>query len=372
MSLKQLSNYHTKISKIGLGTGIGNYKKNTKYSNNLFKDYINLCLKYNIRLIDTSPVYGNGKSEELIGKYTKSNRSKFFIATKLMPEMCEKKKVKISVLNSLKRLKTSFVDLLQIHWPNEKVPFEETIKAMIKLKKEGLINNIGLCNFSLKQIKYICKKFKAGTIASVQVEYNLFERSIENELLSYCKKNNIAVIAYSPLAQGKFANGTKQLKLLHKISKKYKCSIPQIILAWMCAKDNIFTIPNSSSLENLEKNFQSNQISLNNKDLRNIDKVCKTKIKNIDSRKIIVSNNYNRKVYANLLEAVENKMNMTPSPVELSKEIKKGNFLKPIRLKKIKKEGKIFYDLTEGRLRYWSWVIAFGWNKSIPALVWEN
>jgi len=372
MSLKKISNYHKKIYTIGLGTGIGNYKKNIKYSNHLFKDYIKLCLKYNIRLIDTSPVYGNGKSEELIGKYTKSNRRNFFIATKLMPEMCKRKKVKISVLSSLKRLKTNFIDLLQIHWPNEEVPFEETIEAMLELKKKGLIKNIGLCNFSLKQIKYICTKFKPGTISSVQVEYNLFERSIENELSSYCKKNNIAVIAYSPLAQGKFANGTKQLKLLSKLSQKYKCTISQVILAWICSKDNIFAIPNSSSLENLIDNFKSNFIILEAKDLRNIDKVCITRVKNINTQKIIVSNKYNKKVYANLQEAIENKMNMTPSPIDLSKEIKKGNFLKPIRLKKIKKKGKVFYDLTEGRLRYWSWVIAHGWKKSIPSLVWES
>ena len=106
--------------------------------------------------------------------------------------------------------------------------------------------------------------------------------------------------------------------------------------------------------------------------MRNIDKICITRVKNINTRKIIVSNRYNRKVYANLQEAVENKMNMTPSPLDLSKEIKKGNFLKPIRLKEIKKEGKVFYDLTEGRLRYWSWVIAYGWKKSIPSLVWKS
>ena len=63
---------------------------------------------------------------------------------------------------------------------------------------------------------------------------------------------------------------------------------------------------------------------------------------------------------------------MTPSPLELSKEIKKGNFLKPIRLKKIQKKKKSYYDLTEGRLRYWSWVIAFNNKKPIPSLVWEQ
>ena len=86
-----------------------------------------------------------------------------------MPEMCSKKKVKISVLKSLKRLKIKYIDLLQIHWPNEKIPFGETIKEMLKLKKEGLIRNIGLCNFSYKQLKSICKEFGPNIISSIQM-----------------------------------------------------------------------------------------------------------------------------------------------------------------------------------------------------------
>ena len=99
---------------IGLGTGIGNYNKKYRYSEVLFKNYIKICKKYQIKFIDTSPVYGNGKSEKLLGKLIKNCRKDFFIATKLMPEMCYKNKVKVSVMQSLKRLNTSYIDLLQI------------------------------------------------------------------------------------------------------------------------------------------------------------------------------------------------------------------------------------------------------------------
>lgn len=360
------------LNTIGLGTGIGNYKKKYRYSEFLFKNYIKICKKYQIKFIDTSPVYGNGKSEKLLGKIMRNCRKDFFIATKLMPEMCYKNKVKISVMQSLKRLNTSYIDLLQIHWPNEKIPFEETISAMIELKKKGLINNIGLCNFSFEQIKKLIKKFKPKTFFSIQTEYNLFERSADKDLIPFCKKNDILLIAYSPLAQGKLANGKKQIQLLKILAKKYECDPSQIVLSWMASKKNIISIPNSSRIKNLCKNFESKSIFLEKKDLIKIDKICITRIKNINTNEINVSDRYNRKVYKNIEEAKKNKFKMIPSPLELSKEIKKGNFLKPIRLKKIQKKKKSYYDLTEGRLRYWSWVIAFNNKKPIPSLVWEQ
>ena len=363
---------NNKLNIIGLGTGIGSYKKKYRYSEVLFRNYIKICKKYQIKFIDTSPVYGDGKSEKLIGKFIKNCREDFFIATKLMPEMCSKDKVKISVMQSLKRLNTSYLDLLQIHWPNEKIPFEETVSAMIELKNKGLIHNIGLCNFSFDQIKKLVKKFKPNTFFSIQTEYNLFERSADKDLLPFCKKNNIFLIAYSPLAQGKLANGKKQIQLLKDLAKKYKCDPSQIVLSWMAQKRNIITIPNSSRVKNLCKNFESKSICLEKKDFIKIDKICITKIKNIDTNEIRVSDKYNRKVYKNVEEAKKNKLNMTPSPLELSKEIKKGNFLKPVRLKKVQKKNKTYYDLTEGRLRYWSWVIAFNNKKPIPSLIWEQ
>ena len=311
-------------------------------------------------------------AEKLIGKYFGKDRKNFFIATKILPEMCEKKNIRVSVAESLKRLKTDYIDLLQIHWPNENVPFEETISEMIKLKKSGIINYIGLCNFSYDQIFNLVKVFKKDVISSIQIEYNLFERSAEEKLSNFCIKNNISIISYGPLAQGKFANGDEQLKLLNKISKKYNYSIPQIILSWIISKKNFFSIPNSSSCENLIDNFKSNYLILEKEDIKLINEKCYTPILKIDTKKIKAVNNYNRKVYLSLEEAIENKMNMTPSPMDLSKEIKKGKFLKPIRLKKIKKNKKIIFELTEGRLRYWSWVIAHGWKKPIPSLVWKD
>ena len=180
--MKNFGDKTTLLPPIGLGTGLGDYKKKTDYSEKLFKNYYKLSKEFNIKLIDTSPVYGKGMSEKLIGKYFHQDRKNFFIATKILPEMCTKQNVKISVKESLRRLKTDYIDLLQIHWPNENIPFEETINEMIKLKNKGIINHIGLCNFSYDQLFKLVKFFKKGVISSIQVEYNLFERSAEKKI----------------------------------------------------------------------------------------------------------------------------------------------------------------------------------------------
>ena len=132
-------------------------------------------------------------------------------------------------------------------------------------------------------------------------------------------------------------------------------------------------IPNTSKKHRALENAKSLNFRLSDDDYNLISDKLKTPVSHINPREIRVSNDYNRKVYKTIEEAKENKMNMTPSPIELSEEMKKGFFLKPIRLKEISTESGIKkYDLVEGRLRFWAWVIAFGWDKNIPALVWKK
>ena len=154
---------------------------------------------------------------------------------------------------------------------------------------------------------------------------------------------------------------------------KYNAKPGQIVLKFLISNSQVVAIPNTTNLNRLIENINSMDLNIDKDDLLLIDKICRTSVELIDTRKIRVSGEYNRRVYSNLDQAKENKMNMTPSPNELADEIRNGDFLKPVRLKtpSCKNEGKNF-DLIEGRLRYWAWVIAFGWNKPIPALVWQN
>ena len=358
------------ISSIGFGC---DFQNNSEVGFKKLNKLINECLHLGINFFDTAPVYGKGESEKIIGKIVKPKREKVFLATKVSPNNTSCQGIIKSLEESLNRLQTDYIDLYQVHWPNPKVPISETMLAMEKLVEVGKIRFIGVSNFSLNEIKEAMNHLKNNSLASIQAEYNLFERSIENDLIPFAIDNNIIIIAYSPMAQGRLANGKKQIKMLNKLAKKYNATSGQIVLRFLIDKPEIMVIPNTTKLDRLIENINSVNLDIEPEDIKIIDKVCRTEISFIETNTIRVSGEYNRNVYSTLDEAMQNKMEMAPSPIELAEEIQHGEFLKPIRLKKLPREidGKK-YDLIEGRLRYWAWVIAFGWDKSIPALVWET
>ena len=357
---------------IGFGCGISGYNTGIMNYGNL-----EVLIPKNINLgsnfIDTAPVYGNGESEKIIGRLIKTKREKVILATKVSPNETTYEGVINSLESSLKRLQTDYVDLYQVHWPNPEVSLAETMLAMEKLVVDGKVRYIGVSNFTLTEIKETIKHLDNNSLVSIQTEYNLFERSIEEELLPFARKHNITIIAYSPLAQGKIVNGRKQLSLINNLAKKYDATPGQIVLRFLIDKPEVVAIPNTTKLKRLVDNIHSADLNIEAEDLDKIDKACKTNISTIDTKKIRVSDEYNRKVYTTLEQAKQNKMNMVPSPIELAEEMKCGEFLKPVRLKEISNQiDRKNYDLTDGRLRYWAWVIAFGWDKPIPSLVWKN
>ena len=161
-----------------------------------------------INLIDTAPIYGFGHSEGIVGKALEGIRDKVKLVTKCGLIWDDSYNVTIDnsekvlykeIDDSLKRLNTDYVDLYLVHWPDNKTPFEETFSALAKIKEEGRAKHIGVCNFSAAQLE------EAGKILEIeflQSCYNIFEREIENEVLPFCRENDIPVMAYSPLAQG--------------------------------------------------------------------------------------------------------------------------------------------------------------------------
>jgi myo-inositol catabolism protein IolS len=146
---------------------------------------------------DTAQAYGKGHSEELIGKAFRSVRSNLFIASKMNYRPAEK--IEQSVMLSLKRLKTDYVDLFYIHWPKQNVNLAEMMEQLVLLREKGIIRGLGVSNFSVEQMKEV---MKAGFIDVHQMCYNLLWRWPEREVIPFCKDNGIAVIPYGTIAQG--------------------------------------------------------------------------------------------------------------------------------------------------------------------------
>lgn len=169
---------------------------------------VELALEAGINLFDTAPIYGRGHSEELLGELLAPRRKQVIIATKCGLTWESGGKVyhdlspgaiRREVEESLGRLKSDYLDLYQIHWPDSDTPLEESFAELNRLHEEGLIRYIGVSNFSAPQLKEACT---LGDVVSLQAKYNLLEREAEAELLPLCKEMGLGFIAYSPLAQG--------------------------------------------------------------------------------------------------------------------------------------------------------------------------
>ncbi len=170
---------------------------------------IHAALDHGITVIDTAPVYGFGRSEEIVGKAIaqRGGRDRVIIATKVALEWQDgavfrnatAARIAAEIEDSLRRLQTDYIDIYQVHWPDPLVPFEETAAAMAKLHQAGKIRAIGVSNYSPAQMDAFRQ---AAPIQTCQPPYNLFERQIEQDVLPYCKKNGIALLTYGALCRG--------------------------------------------------------------------------------------------------------------------------------------------------------------------------
>lgn len=237
---------------------------------------IEKAIDLGINFYDTAPVYGFGYSEELLGKALHSKRKEVVIATKCglrwkkeEIKALEKRATKESILEeidlSLQRLQTNYIDLYQVHWPDETTPIEETMDTLLQIQKSGKVRYIGVSNYSVDQMK---ESLKYGQIVSLQPMYSMLERDIEKEILPFCIENNIGIICYSPLTSGvltgKYDENTKfedwrgqgiignftgdvfvshirKVKEITKIAQKYGKTTAQLAINWLLRQRGVTT-----------------------------------------------------------------------------------------------------------------------------------
>jgi aryl-alcohol dehydrogenase-like predicted oxidoreductase len=167
------------------------------------------ALDHGINLIDTAPVYGFGRAEEIVGKAVKEfgSRDKVRIATKAGLEWkdgevsrnSQPAHIAFEIEDSLRRLQTDYIDIYFVHWPDSPVPFEETARMLQALQDQGKIRLIGVSNFDPRQMDAFQR---AADLRLCQPPYNLFERDIEKDLIPYCRRHDIALMTYGALCRG--------------------------------------------------------------------------------------------------------------------------------------------------------------------------
>lgn len=210
MDTRTFGNTDIQVTPVGLGTwAIGGWMwGGTDEAQSI--DTIHRAIDKGIGLIDTAPVYGFGRSEEIVGKaLANGRRDQVALATKVALNWNDDQdkvwrdasaaRIEREVEDSLKRLQTDRIDIYQVHWPDPKTPMEETARALENLYQAGKIRAIGVSNFTPSQMDELQKSVP---LHSLQPPYNLFERDIEQEILPYCRENGIATITYGGLCRG--------------------------------------------------------------------------------------------------------------------------------------------------------------------------
>ncbi|MGC9176014.1 MAG: aldo/keto reductase [Thermoplasmata archaeon] len=288
------------ISKIGLGTWqMGMKGWGSDYQDSNVIDALVYGINNGINFIDTAEIYGNGKSEKLIGNALEQiDRKRVYVATKIAGFNATEKKVKKSINGSLKRMKIDYIDLYQVHWePSIYTNMENLFKELENSIKEGLINHIGVSNFSLKNLEIANSYLKDYKIESNQIKFNLVERP-RKEIIEYMNKNNIKLIAWSPLAQGfltgKYGPGNMPkgfirkvnklfkeknfkryenlFKILRELSMKKNASITQIVLSYESSL-GVLPIPGFKNKNQVKEIVDSIKIEISEDELKEITDV---------------------------------------------------------------------------------------------------
>jgi aryl-alcohol dehydrogenase-like predicted oxidoreductase len=316
METRSLGNTNIAITPIIFGTWQAGKKGWVGIDDDTVIDAMRAALNAGITTFDTAEIYGNGYSEDLVGKALGCVRDRVVLATKVFPNHLKAEQVIAACENSLCRLQTDVIDLYQIHWPSgafnsEVVPIGETMGALNQLKEQGKIRAIGVSNFSRSQLE---EAAQYGRIDSLQPPYSLFWRGVETEQRPYCIDHNLTVLAYSSLAQGlltgKFGpnhqfpaedirsknklfqsplyeKAQAALTQLRPIADRYQTSLGNLALAWLIAQPQTTAIVGARHAEQARENAKAAEIQLAPEDLQLMDIISRTVTDYVDTNPVM-------------------------------------------------------------------------------------
>lgn len=211
---------------------------------------LRLGLDLGARLIDTAEMYGEGRSESLVGEAIKGRREEVFLVTKVYPHNASRQGVSAACERSLRRLKTDRIDLYLLHWRGQ-LPLTETLAGFIDLQRAGKIRYFGVSNFDLSDMQELSGLPGGAGVATDQVLYNLARRGIEWDLQPWLREQRIPVMAYSPIEQSKLLRQTK----LVKFAKQNDLTPAQAALGWLLSHEDVIVIPKTGNSERLKENL---------------------------------------------------------------------------------------------------------------------
>ena len=229
---------------------------------------LRLGLDLGATLLDTAEMYGDGRTEELVGEAITGRRDEVFLVSKVLPQNATRRGTVAACEKTLQRLKTDRLDLYLLHWRGS-VPFAETLAALTALQSAGKIRHYGVSNLDLADMREISAQPGGAAIATNQLLYNLTRRGIEWDLLPWLRERNIPVMAYSPLEQGRLLTDSK----LAAFARANDMTAAQAALAWLLAHDDVIVIPKSARRERLRENLGALERPLTPAHLAELDRL---------------------------------------------------------------------------------------------------
>lgn len=214
-----------------------------------------------LTLIDTAELYGDGRSERLVGEVIAGRRDEVFLVSKVKPENASEMKMMLACEKSLERLGVERLDLYLLHWSG-RTPLEETIAAFEELVDEGMIARWGVSNLDLRTMQRLSEMDGGEACATDQVLYHLGSRGIEFDLLPWARGRDMPLMAYSPLGRGDLLDHPS----IVEVADRHDASTAQIALAAVLAQPGVIAIPKASSVDHVEANAAALEIALDAED----------------------------------------------------------------------------------------------------------
>jgi len=252
----------------GLGTWQMGGRSERDLNNNDKADILAIqkAVDVGVTHIDTAEAYADGYTETLIGKAVeKYDRSKLILVSKVHHDNLAYDDVIKACKNSLKRLRTNYLDLYLLHRYNTQIPINKTMKALETLLEEGLIKNIGVSNFNVERMEEAQANTKYKIVAN-QIHLNLRYRESEKKgVLKYCQDNDMLFIAWRPTQKGVLLKSVP--KILDDLCKKYNKTPAQIAINWLISQKNVVTLAKTTNLDHLQENLGALGWKMDKKDV---------------------------------------------------------------------------------------------------------
>ena len=226
-------------------------------------------LSLGMTLIDTAEIYSNGHSEELIGRVIADQRDHVFLVSKVWPSHVAGDGIARACAASLTRLGTDYLDLYLLHWPNGVTDLSGVVTAFENLRSSGKIRAWGVSNFSVHQMEDLLHVRQGDRCATNQVPYNVSDRTVERDLLPWCERHSMPIMAYSPLG-GPDSHLLSDPTLI-RIGEARGCSAAAVALAWTIRGGNVIAIPESGAVAHVKENAVALSLTLTPEELQTLD-----------------------------------------------------------------------------------------------------